>query len=311
MVKYKIDYERINQIKDLDKRLRILRQAKERIGELSLEEGTFWFENWAEAYFKSRAFTKARQSLENYARKCINRQARKKIGADPKFNIVKINRSAYEKAKYISKRVIELKEKDLEIKLYPISDKASDVISDFYIPLQKVNGVSCWTNSGAGVSYAHSIGKESYGWAHSHANMSPFHSTADTGSTRMYTGYESVLDICNDKEKNNRLNFRAKYIPSIVFNAKMIDDSNIKPFVGIGIWLDKLDEKGGRKRNQEFIFNSNVHLEIIGDNKEIDKKFIDQEISDKVHIYRNLSEVLKEEGLNYFTQNSLEGALVK
>ena len=289
--RYKLDYEKINQIEDPDERIRVLREEDKKFN-MGEEEIDVWCDAFFEAYKVSQERARARIAMDNLMKKSVNRDAQKKAKEDPRFNKIRIKRSAYEFAKYASKRITKLFNKHLEIQFIPYSIGESNLVEDFYIHPQAVTEVSAtpWGGNGPNMILRKQE-KIPLGWSHSHAFMDKFHSSFDNGYHRSLLDddekYSEILNIYGDKEASKRLNFKVNYAYSIVFNAEMIDNPNMKPYIRSGVRVDQFDLNS--RRRDWFgckLYNENVELEIIEDkdDREIDKEAIDNEIRQNVVI---------------------------
>ena len=224
--------------------------------------------------FRKRVFDTHNHLIEKKVKEILGEQ------------VVKITQEAKEKAHRISERMIEVSNGNNEIYIDAVNfvnKKDDPVIRDVYIADgQTATPATCGTM----VSESQKLTKEKLlaenkyrvAWIHSHAKMSPFHSSMDDKTLRLLTflfGRELEIKVSAwGYESKTELNI----YPSLVFNAR-----RSAPHIEIGThyWSQEIPGTPGDSKK---FSRGNVPLEVISESNGIDlsTQKIDREIIERV-----------------------------
>lgn len=229
----------------------------------------------------------------------------------------KITNEAKEKAHRIAERMVKLSGGNYEIYMGGsnfLNKREDMVIRDIYIPHdQNVSSTRCSSSPSGYRSTQNELSsknQKSVAWIHSHANMSPFHSSIDDVNLKTETGIRGekiTLEILAEGYKSKNV---ICVCPSFVFNSKRED-----PYIQMGVSynLHKPPRESLKEKRYQYITKKNAPLEVINEYNGIDMNVlsIDREISEKVNWPGKNSSNLEQKLENQETQKKTEELLNK
>ncbi|MBI4127692.1 MAG: hypothetical protein HY459_01335 [Parcubacteria group bacterium] len=202
---------------------------------------------------------------------------------DSEFSNVTITSEALEKATFISRRIVELSGRSLEVYLYTLDRTGREgeaVGRDVYVAKdQHVSEAACDVEGV--IPSALDIRARGYrriGWTHSHGHFAPFFSGKDRSNMR--TVFDTT-DLCKRVRVTlpgyggayEGIDYRVQYATAIVVNAR-----GDAPFGAVALGVKCLD---GR---EVYRVNEDVVVSVINEQNGIDlsPSVIDRELADRV-----------------------------
>lgn len=207
-----------------------------------------------------------------------NGEIKKRLEA---LNTITIQKSAYDKGRYIADKVSELGASPYEISLAMAAKIGETTVSDLYIMHdQTVRSDHCSESPRGKIKTSTEMGKNldyRIGWAHSHARFSRFFSSEDmqTLTKDAWKGPKIRLDLLDDEDSGDSLVVDVNIYQALVFNQSMSDTD--MPYAGI---MFSYVPFGSSQAQSHFYHNTSVN--IIGEPSELDTATIDKHITERV-----------------------------
>ena len=206
---------------------------------------------------------------------------------DPAFSTVTITDEALQKGNYLSKRLVELTGRSLELYLYPLDKKETPIgehaIRDLYIAKnQEVTEVACDVYGTIESALdIRSIGMKRMGWVHSHGNLNTFFSPKDHDNMRISLDTSSLvkkIKIYNPSWRGQYqgVEYEVRFADALVLNAR-----GDAPFVAIAAEFTDL------QGNKKYAVNQKGFLKILDERNmiDMDSTSLDAQLRSRVHYY--------------------------
>lgn len=206
---------------------------------------------------------------------------------DPAFSTVTITDEALQKGNYLSKRLVELTDRSLELYLYPLDKKETPigehVIRDLYIAKdQQVTEVACDVDGTIESALdIRGIGMRKLGWVHSHGNLNTFFSSKDHDNMRTSLDTSTLLRKIRIHNPSyggqyQGVEYEVRFADALVLNAR-----GDAPFVAIAVEFTDL------QGNKKYAVNQKGFLKILDEQNmiDMDSTSLDAQLRSRVHYY--------------------------
>jgi len=240
---------------------------------------------------RSPHFDYYKQKVDRLVKNHYNREIEKRVNAiletaDPRIKNILINKTAFEKGKYIAESVSNLAGQPLEVSVAMASKLGSEnlLVTDLYVVhAQDVRHAHC-AETPLGKILTHEEmeknGEYRSGWMHSHADFHRHFSAEDNHNLRKDArkGTPIKIDLLDDEKGSDKMEVEVTVYTALVFNQLMKE--NDKPHTGVVISYTPL----GTKQKKTSIYE-NVGITIVDDGYcGLDKGTIDNQLMERVNI---------------------------
>jgi hypothetical protein len=285
-----VEYVEGNKMKDNKceiERKRLIKEKKRKIIEnFNAQADREMFQN--SPYFES--YKRKVSSLINHH---YNRGIEERINplsehADPRFSKIRITRSAYEKGKYIAKRVSQLAGHPNEVTL-AIAGKRDDLsllITNLYIMYDQYVEHFHYKESPRGKIQTQLDMEKNLEWrigvAHSHIGCGVFFSPEDLKTIKkdVWKGINIEIDLLDDEPGDDSKNVSITTYLALVFSGDMSNTE--EPYAGIAVSYTPFSDGESKPI---IVINENVSIEIVEDGYSgLDETEIDNQLKERVYI---------------------------
>lgn len=245
-------------------------------------------------------YEKNQMKLKSLVHNHYDREIEKRIDnnspdVDTRFSVIKMTRTAYEKGKYIARKMQDIFRQSLEVSMAMAAKKDSLLVDDLYVMHdQYVTPAHCIETSIGKIKTKKEMEanlEERIGWAHTHGSFPLFFSGEDYEHLYKdaWQGRKIKLDLLDDEPGEDKMEVPVNIYSALVFNDSMTENQN--PHTGIAISYKTFSDN-----KRKLVFNEDVSFHIVADEyTSFDEAQIDRQLEERVSLedaYRNIHRTL-------------------